>query len=447
MQSDPKKKSAIRIHGWLKKLVRVEPEEIRALLWSFSYFFALLCSYYIVRPMRDEMGIAGGVENLQWLFTGTFFAMLAAVPLYGWIASRYPRKRFLPLVYLFFIANLLLFYALFRSGLTHAWVARAFFIWTSVFNLFIVSVFWSFMADLFSDAQAKRLFGFVAAGGTAGALLGPGLTAALAVPLGPVNLLLLSAGLLGWAVLCIYRLGAWSEDVGSGEVKSKGDSEDATVSSRKPGLGGGAWAGVRLVAGSPYLLGICLLILLYTTLSTFLYFQQAYIIEDNFADPAKRTMVFAGMDFSANALTIVIQVFFTGRIVKALGLGWSLAVIPLLLGGGFLLLGLAPDLTVLVVVQVVRRAGNYAIMKPAREMLFVVLDQEEKYKAKNVIDTVIYRSGDAVSAWAYAGLQAMGLGLSAIAFIAAPVAGIWAFVCYQLGKAQERRAASGKEIT
>jgi AAA family ATP:ADP antiporter len=202
-------------------------------------------------------------------------------------------------------------------------------------------------------------------------------------------------------------------------------------------MGGGALAGLRLIAGSPYLLGICLLILLYTTLSTFLYFQQAQIVRDSFADPAKRTMVFAAMDFAANALTIVIQVFLTGRIVRFLGMGWALALIPLLLAAGFLLLGMAPLLGVLVVVQVVRRAGNYAIMKPSREMLFVVVGQEEKYKAKNVIDTVIYRSGDVVSAWAYTGLQALGFGLSAISFIAVPLAGLWAWICYRLGKMQE----------
>ena len=429
-----------RVHIWLKRLVKVEPDEIRALLWSFSYFFALLCSYYIVRPMRDEMGIAGGVEHLQWLFTGTFLAMLAAVPLFGWVASRYPRKQFLPLSYLFFIANLLLFFGLFHSGLTHVWVARAFFIWTSVFNLFIVSVFWSFMTDLFNNAQAKRLFGFIAAGGTAGALAGPALTATLAIPLGPTNLLLISAAGLAWAMLCIRRLFAWREGRDPNLAGTTADSGEAPSIGKERGLGGGALAGLRLIAGSPYLLGICLLILLYTTLSTFLYFQQAQIIRDSFDDPAKRTTVFAAMDFAANALTLIGQVFLTSRIVKAAGLGWTLALVPLLLAGGFLLLGLAPLLAVLVVVQVGRRAGNYAIMKPAREMLFVVLSQEEKYKAKNVIDTVIYRSGDVLSAWAYTGLQALGLGLSAIAFIAVPVAGGWAWICYRLGRMQEARA-------
>ncbi len=428
-----------RIHIWLKRLVKVEPDEIRALLWSFSYFFSLMCSYYILRPMRDEMGITGGVEHLQWLFTGTFLAMLAAVPLFGWVTSRYPRKQFLPLVYLFFIACLLLFFGLFQAGLADVWVARAFFIWTSVFNLFIVSVFWSFMADLFSNARAKRLFGFIAAGGTAGALAGPALTATLAIPLGPTNLLLISAAGLAWAMLCIRRLLVWHEGTGA-KTTVAADVGNTPFVGKERGLGGGALAGLRLIAGSPYLLGICLLILLYTTLSTFLYFQQAQIIRDNFDDPAKRTTVFAAMDFAANALTLVGQVFLTNRIVKAIGLDWSLALIPLLLAGGFLLLGIAPLVPLLVAVQVGRRAGNYAIMKPAREMLFVVLSREEKYKAKNVIDTVIYRSGDVISAWAYTGLQALGLGLSAIAFIAVPVAGVWAWICYRLGRMQETRA-------
>jgi len=434
----PAKTAISSLRHQLMRLVRVEPAEIRPLLWAFSYFFALLCSYYIVRPMRDEMGIAGGVDNLQWLFTGTFLVMLCAIPLFGWVTSRYARQRFLPLVYFFFIVNLLIFFVLFRSGLTHVWVARAFFIWTSVFNLFIVSVFWSFMADIFSNAQAKRLFGFIAAGGTAGALAGPAVTAVLAIPLGPTNLLPISAAGLGWAVFCIYRLIAWRQE----QDWQPAGGATGEAPDRQAGLGGTALAGLRLLGKSPYLLGICLLILLYTTLSTFLYFQQAHIIEANFNDPAKRTTLFAAMDFATNALTIVIQVFLTGRIVKALGLGWSLALVPLLLAGGFLLLGMAPLLGVLVMVQVVRRAGNYAIMKPSREMLFVVLDEEEKYKAKNIIDTAVYRSGDVISAWAYTGLQALGFGLSGIAFLAVPLAAAWAALCYRLGKMQEARAPS-----
>ena len=421
------------IYIWLKRLVNVEPQELKALSWSCVYFFTLLCSYYILRPLRDEMGIAGGVKNLQWLFTGTFLAMLAVVPLFGWITSHYPRKRFLPYVYYFFIGNILLFFVLFKSNITHAVVARAFFIWVSVFSLFVVSVFWSFMADIFRSTQAKRLFGFIAAGGTAGALTGPALTAALAVPLGPTNLLLISAGLLGGAVFCVKRLIAWREN---SIARAAGDATEA----EDQAMGGGILAAFQLVLKSPYLIGICLLMLLFTTLATFLYFQQAHIIRDHFADSADRTTVFAIMDFSVNALTIIVQLFLTGRIVKHLGLGWTLALIPLLLGIGFLILGLTPVLGTIIMLQIIRRAGNYAVMKPAREMLYVVLSKEEKYKAKNFIDTAIYRGGDVVSAWAFAGLQGLGFTLSAIALIAVPLSAIWALISFKLGKTQEALA-------
>ena len=430
-----------RIYIWLKRLVNVEPQELKALSWSFVYFFALLCSYYILRPLRDEMGIAGGVKNLQWLFTGTFLAMLAVVPLWGWITSHYPRKRFLPYVYYFFIFNILLFFVLFKSNITHAYVARAFFIWVSVFNLFVVSVFWSFMADIFRSTQAKRLFGFIAAGGTAGALTGPALTAALAVPIGTTNLLLISAGLLGGAVFCVKRLIAWKESPLSMRSARASAAGDATATeTEEEAMGGGILAAFHLVLKSPYLIGICLLMLLFTTLATFLYFQQAHIIRDHFADSAERTTVFAVMDFTVNALTIIVQLFLTGRIVTHLGLGWTLALIPLLLGIGFLILGLTPVLGTVIIVQIIRRAGNYAVMKPAREMLYVVLSKEEKYKAKNFIDTAIYRGGDVVSAWAFAGLQGLGVSLSAIAFIAVPLSAIWALISFKLGKTQEAMA-------
>jgi len=248
-----------RIYIWLTRLVNVEPAELKALSWSFVYFFMLLCSYYILRPLRDEMGIAGGVKNLQWLFTGTFLAMLAVVPLFGWIASHYPRRRFLPYVYYFFIANILLFFVLFKSNITHAHVARAFFIWVSVFNLFVISVFWSFMADIFRSSQAKRLFGFIAAGGTAGALTGPALTAALAVPLGPTNLLLISAGLLAGAVFCVKRLIAWRESpLSKRPVRASAAGDSTATEAEDQAMGGGILAAFHLVLKSPYLIGICL---------------------------------------------------------------------------------------------------------------------------------------------------------------------------------------------
>jgi AAA family ATP:ADP antiporter len=428
---------------WVERMVNIEPEEGWALFWSFSYFFALLCSYYIIRPLRDEMGVAGGVENLQWLFTGTFLIMLAVVPVFGWVTSRYRRSQFLPAIYVFFILNLFGFYFLFQSELAHVYIARTFFIWTSVFNLFVVSVFWSFMTDLYSDAQAKRLFGFIAAGGTAGALTGPALTTMLAIPLGPTNLLLVSAAFLGWTVLSIQGLIRWNATT---VQKQKDKQEKEAGNSMNKPLGGGVLAGIRLVLQSPYLLGIAVLMILFTTLSTFLYFQQAQIVRDSFANSAERTTVFAAIDLAVNGLTIVIQVFLTSRLVKILGLAWTLALVPMILCSGFLALSFAPVLVVLIVVQVVRRAGNYAIMRPAREMLYVVLGRESKYKAKNFNDTVVYRGGDAVAGWIYAGLRSLGLSLSHIALIAVPLAVIWAGVAYRLGKQQTRLAAQS-EVT
>lgn len=433
------------IYSWLMQLVGVTAEEVRPVCWAFSYFFFLLCSYYILRPIRDEMGIAGGVENLQWLFTGTFVAMLAVVPLFGWISSRYPRQKFLPYIYLFFIVNLLLFFMLFQSDISRPYVARIFYIWVSVFNLFVVSVFWSFMADIFNNEQAKRLFGFIAAGGTSGALAGPFLTTILVEQLGPENLMLLSALLLGWAVLCIQQLNKWQMN----QSLNKAGPATATDKDRVHNIpmGGGIFAGIRLVFNSPYLSGICLLILLYTTLSTFIYFQQAQIIRDSFSDPPARIKMFASIDLAVNALTIGIQLFLTGRIVKRFGIATTLALIPLCLAVGFISLWYAPVLMVLVVVQVTRRAGNYAIMRPAREMLYVVLGKEEKYKAKNFIDTAVYRGGDVFGAWVYAGLRGIGLTLSGIALIAVPVAAMWACVAFKLGKRQEQLALQTSEKT
>jgi AAA family ATP:ADP antiporter len=413
----------------LQRLVPFQPGELRGLAWSFLYFFSLLCGYYVLRPVRDEMGIQGGVENLQWVFTGTFVVMLAVVPLYGWAVARLPRPRLLPAVYLFFITNLLVFHLLMRAGIAPEASARAFFIWVSVFNLFVVSVFWSFMADLYSNAQARRLFGFIAAGGSAGAVTGPALTTALAPMLGTANLLLVSAAFMAVALLCIARLLAWS-------ATRPGNGVQATAAAH--GTGGSLWAGLRQVLVSRYLLGICLYILLYTTLSTFLYFEQAHIVKAAFDDPGERTRLFAAIDLAVNALTIVVQLFFTARVVRWFGVGGTLAFVPLGVAAGLVALGAFPGLVALVSVQVLRRAGSYAVSRPARELLFTVVDREERYKAKNVIDTLVYRGGDAASAWLYTGLASLGLGLSAIAFIGVPLALLWAYNGVLLGRRQER---------
>ena len=430
----------------LLRVVDAEPEERRAVGWSFLYFFCLLSGYYVLRPLRDEMGIAGGVQHLQWVFTGTFLAMLAAVPLFGAIAARFPRRRFLPWVYYFFIANILTFFALFKTGADREIVARAFFIWTSVFNLFVVSVFWSFMADLYSNAQARRLFGLIAAGGSAGAIVGPAATALLAAPLGPVNLLLVSSALLGGAVICIHRLIALARSGATPAESGAGREPDEAPPDAERPMGGGVFSGIALVFRSSYLLGICLFIWLYTTLSTFIYFEQAYIVRAAFDDPAQRTALFASIDLAVNVVTILLQALIAGRMMKRAGVTATLALIPLLVASGFIGLGLAPVLPVLIGFQVLRRAGDYGITRPAREVLFTVVGRETKYKAKNFIDTVVYRAGDAVSGWVFAGLKALGVTLTGIAYIAVPVSLAWFATAWFLGRKQEqlRRSAAGE---
>ncbi|MEW7996330.1 MAG: MFS transporter [Candidatus Thiodiazotropha endolucinida] len=415
------------IHNHVKNMVNINPGEYGAVIWSFVYFFSLLSSYYIMRPIRDEMGVIAGVDKLQWLFTATFIVMLLAVPLFGYVTSHLQRKLFLPYIYYFFIVNILLFYLLFESGFSQILTARIFFVWLSVFNLFVVSVFWSFMTDLFKNEQARRLFAVIATGGTIGAITGPLLTTLLVQSIGNASMLLISAGLLGLSIISIYRLIAWQRT--QHEINEPHRLDD------KP-LGGAILDGIRLALSSPYLLGICLLMLLFTLLSTFLYFQQAQIVKDAFSDSETRTSVFAAIDLSVNLLTLLLQTFVTSRLVKGVGLGITLALIPLLLAFGFLLLGFYPTLPVLIAVQVMRRAGNYAIMRPAREMLYVVLSREEKYKAKNFIDTVVYRGGDAVSSWLYAGLKSVGFTLSSIAWIAVPISLFWAWIAYRLGRRQ-----------
>ena len=416
-------------HPLLYRVVHVRREEIAAVLWSFAYFFWLLCSYYVLRPVRDEMGIQGGVGNLPWLFTGTFLAMIAAVPLFGWVSSRFTRRKLLPMVYLFFAANLLLLHALLESGIAPARMGQVFFIWVSVFNLFVVSVFWSFMADVFRNEQARRLYGFIAAGGSTGALAGPIITAILAPVIGPANLLPLSAVMLLAAVLCIYRLAAWSDRNPADHLSSEGKAGAA--------IGGSILGGVSLALKSPYLLGICVYVALGTLLGTFLYFHQANIIAVEVASSAERTSLFAKIDFAVNVLTLICQFFVVGRLIGRFGVGFALTLLPIAAVAGFIAIGFMPTLTVLVVFQVIRRAGEYAIARPAREILFTVLNREEKYKSKSFIDTVVFRGGDAASGWLFEGLRMVGLGFAGIAFAAVPIALLWAGTGWWLGRNQD----------
>jgi AAA family ATP:ADP antiporter len=415
--------------------------ERRAVVLAFLFHFVVLASYYVLRPIRDEIGAAGGLESLSWLFTATLGAMLAANVLFSAVAARLSRRRFIPLAYRFFIVTLGGFWLLMQvdpAG-TVSWVGRAFYVWVSVFNLFVVSVFWAFMADLFTAGQGKRLFGFIAVGGTLGAILGGVVTAGLVDTLGSANLLIISAVLLECAVWCVKLFPADAsfprKRESSLDPRFRGD--DGTP---EWPLGGTFWSGIAHVFRSPYLLGICGFMLLHSLTSTLVYFQQADIVGGAFSDRAARTAFFAQLDIAVNALTVLMQVLLTGRLLKWLGVGATLALLPVVSLAGFVAMAAAPSLALLAAFQVARRAVNYAVSRPAREVLFTVLPREDKYKAKAFTDTFVYRAGDQVGAWTYPALRALGLGLAGVSWVAVPLASVWIALSLWLGRRQAARS-------
>jgi AAA family ATP:ADP antiporter len=418
------------VENLLGRVVNIRPGEARALLWSFFCFFFILSAYYVLRPLRDNAGIAAGARNLPWLFTATFFVLLAAVPVYGWIIARFARHKLLPIVYQFFVANILLFWALLALNVEQLIVGRVFFVWLSVFTLFVVPLFWSLMADLFRSEQGKRLYGFVAAGGSIGALAGPTITVNLVDVIGPVHLFLIAALLLELALFSALRLEKAAADFGN----------SAAQTAAGKAVGGNPFNGLVTVLKSPYLGGIASWVALLSLAGTVLYLLQANVVAEATTDAGARTRIFATIDQWIGLLQILIQLVVTGRVIKAMGVGPALAFLPLVFAGGFVVLAAMPALLVVMSFQALQRTANFGLSNPAREILFTVAAREDKYKAKNVIDGVVFRGADMVSSWIFSGLQAFNLSVPAIAAVMIPVSALWAALALALGREQDRRA-------
>ena len=412
----------------VEKWLNVKPEERAALLLGFAFHFCVLASYYLVRPLRDALGLEGGTGQLQWLFTATFVVMALMVPVFGALASRLPATRFVPLIYRVIAGSMLLFGLLISQHIAPVIVGRVFFVWISIYNLFIVSIFWSVLVDRFSSEQGRRLFGCIAAGGTLGTFIGPLLAAGMVNRLGPVALTVAAALLLEIAVRC-YRA-----------LLTRTDSQSASAVLDERRMGGSMLAGITLIVRSPYLLGLVAFMLLHTSAATLLYFEQGRIVTGSYADVGSRTQFFAVVDLLVSSLTLVFQLLLTAPLIRLIGVGGTLAALPVATVAAFAAMALAPLPTTVALAQGLRRAVEFALVRPAREVLWTVVSREEKYKAKNVVETLVYRGGDAASGWLSAGLTAMGAGFPLVALFMLPFAGVWGGLSFWLARRQAQQA-------
>ncbi len=420
--------------GRLGRAINARPGELRPALSGFALMFCLFSGYFMLRPIRESMGIQGGVNNLQWLFTATFVVMLIAVPLFAWLNSRVPRAHFVDWVFALFAANLLLFAVAFALLGDSTWLARVFYVWISVYNLFVVSVAWSLLADVFDGRQAKRMFAFIAAGASVGGLLGPATSALLVAYFDASGLTLIAALLLLAALACKRFLMRWRALGGAGRPGAP-----VTQHPSQP-VPGNPFSGITQVLASPYLMAVCGFVLLLATVSTFLYFEQARLVAQLFPEREAQVRVFGLIDFVVQAGALFTQLFISGRVAQALGVRVLLASVPLLVCLGFLGLALMPTFGVLAAVMIVRRVGEYAFVRPGREMIFAPLDAQTKYKAKNFIDTVVYRGGDALSGWAKSFLDLLGQGALLVALVGAGCAALWGGLGWYLGMRADREA-------
>ncbi len=412
----------------LGRVADIEPREIKAVLISFVYFFFLMASYFILRPLRDTMGTVYGVAHLQELFTGTFVLSFLVAPLYAGLASRIRLASFLPWVYGFIALTMLGFFLLFRAQADNRWIAAAFYVWCSTYNLLTISVFWSMMADIFSTTQAKRLFGFIAAGGSLGTLSAPAFITFFVKIVGTNTLLLISAA--GFAITALLVRLLEKE-----KRKLAATDEEAQKTSLDIRLGGSPLDGFTLLFRSRYLLMIALFLLLMTWVSTVVYFQLAAAITADFTDRAARTQAFATIELATQSIALAIQLFGTGRFIKRFGVTTGLMLNPVIMVVAFLAVAFSPVLLVLGTIQVTRRFSEYAIAKPSRDMLYTVVDQQAKYKAKNVIETVVYRFGDLTSAWLSAAV--LPFGIAGLAVLGMVISAAWFPIAWVLGKRYE----------
>jgi ATP:ADP antiporter, AAA family len=414
------------LHKLLDKAAKIEAHEVRATLASFGLVFTLMAAYYILRPVRDAMASDWSDAEVSWLWTFTFFFSAIAVSLYGVAVSKVRFQRLVPSLYGFFALSFVAFYLGSQLLTERTLLDKSFYVWISVFSLFHVSVFWSFMSDLFSKAQAPRLFGFIAAGASTGGLVGPAIPTFFTSSLGTDNLMLIASVLLA----CTIPIIIWLQNLKSSDLHNEavhvGEEEFQYI-------GGNPLAGFTEFVKNPYLIGIGVFILLYTAISSFVYFELKNLLADYSRE--ERSQIWAGMDLAVNSLTLGIALFVTGRMATRYGLSVTLASVPILIMGGMLTVAAAPSVAIVVGLQIIRRAGNYGITRPAREMLFTAVDRETRFKAKPVIDIVVYRGGDMLTAWAFTGLTAgLGLGLGAVAIVGAGIAGLWAGVGVYLGR-------------
>jgi AAA family ATP:ADP antiporter len=428
-------------NGPLSRIVRamtkVEAKELRSVVLSFLFVFTLMAAYFIIRPVRDAMASDWTRAETSFLWTLTFFFSVIAVSLYGFVISRIDFNKVVPGVYVFFAATFGAFYL--GSGLVPdpTLVDKTFYVWLSVFSLFHVSVFWSFMSGLYSKEQAPRLFAVIASGASIGAIVGPAIPTFFADDIGVMNLMLISAAMLLIPVPIIGRLQTLKKsDLGNADL-------EADLSQAKR-LGKNPFSGFKLFVTNPYLMAIGIFILMYVTMSTFVYMELREFLSPY--ERAERTQIQASIDLAVNSLAIFTALFATSRLTTKFGMATTLAIIPIMMVGGWMVVAVVPLLAVVIGLQIARRAGNYAVTKPGREMLFTLVDDETRYKAKPVIDIVVYRGGDMVTAWFHTALrEVFALSLTGVALVAAVIAGIWAMAGIYLGRTYNRSAESAED--